>query len=236
MRKDKILKWYGSPKWVAIGYLCSMHRYVSAPVFEFALMLIVLLLYALAWNLYNPNRAWTSGFFSRGEEIANIFPAYITLSLAYYLALWMLLSTHYPGVPLPLLDYTIFLDKWGKTLFLGLSLGLYFGIKYLFLFIIHLTKKRYSSLDTLRSFYIDLYFVLIPILLVLGYTLHFYPNLISGTYKFCMYSLLGIFGLKLIGLIFVRASPQPKQLFLKLVYICTFQIVPVWILWNMLYL
>ena len=171
----------------------------------------------------------------RFPDSSNIFPSWIIISFVFCLVFAAFLSQYIPVVPKSIRNLEIAgyeLNKFGFTLIA--ILGFYFIkniLTYVFFAGTGSIKKWSLFYFTVSKFYFCIS-VIIIILTILSY---FYPNGNLSRFPFYFGGFLILFLFKLFYYFFHKNDIMPQKWYYKFLYICTLQIVPVLVLWKVLF-
>lgn len=169
------------------------------------------------------------------SDSANNFLSWAIISFIFCLVLAAFLSQYIPVVPKRISQIHLFgleLNKFGFT-FISILVFYFFKnlLSYIFFAGTGAIKKWGIFYFTASKFY----FVVSLFIMVLCVGSYFYPidHLRVFPYYFSGFALVFIF--KLLFYIFHKSDILPQNWYYKFLYICTLQIVPVLVLWKVLF-
>lgn len=191
--------------------------------------------YFIVLQVFFRGRNFRTLLWGTEEELINKIPGYSLLSCVYILLLSMLTYILVPERPWSVLSWDIFGYRPNIFGFCLMVYAAYFIFKFLLGRLLYGLSGSTRKFIYLQTFMLRWYLLTVPLLLILSfvYFFHFYPN--TNYNEAFRYFLLGIFFIKLIGIVSLTQKVLPRNHYLKIVYLCTLQIMPVVVLIKVLF-
>lgn len=169
------------------------------------------------------------------SDSTNNFPSWIIISTVICLLLSVFVSPFIPDVPKSISKWSIAGYEMNKFGFAFLSVSLFYLGKNVFTYIFYSGTGSIKKIDVFYFTSSKFYFCFSLILMVLCVANFFYEvnQLIMFNYMFVVFLLLFVF--KLLYYLFHHNNILPEIWYYKFLYICTLQIVPILILWKLLF-
>jgi hypothetical protein len=165
----------------------------------------------------------------------NNFPSWLIISVVFCLVFATFISQYIPFVPKSISHLNLFgyeLNKFGFTLIV--LAGFYF-IKNILTYIFFAGTGAIKKWDLFYFTVSKFYFFISLIIIVLCVMSYFYPTGELERLPFYFGGFLLIFLFKQLFYFFHKNDIMPQKWYYKLLYICTLQIVPVLVLWKVLF-
>lgn len=169
-------------------------------------------------------------------DSTNNFLSWGIISVVFALLFSVAFSQFVPVVPSPISDYHLFGYELNKFGFTFIAVGLFYFIRTALTYFFFAGTgggKRWEKFYFSAS---KLFFVF-SLVLIVGSIAQFYFNVDRG-WLFNLYLItFGVlFVFKLIYYMMLGSSVLPQKWYYKFLYICTLQIVPVLVLWKVLFM
>lgn len=168
-------------------------------------------------------------------DSSNNFLSWTIISLVHCLLLATLLSQSIPLVPKAITEIHLFgyeLNKFGFTLAMIIA---FYGIKNMLSYIFYAgtgSIKKWSLFQFTAS---KIYFTLSFLLIVLCVYQYFYEVYIIQLFDYYAIGFGIVFLFKILLYSLSRNKILPQKWYYKILYICTLQIIPIILLWRVLY-
>ncbi|SFB79089.1 DUF4271 domain-containing protein [Kaistella jeonii] len=168
-------------------------------------------------------------------DASNNLLSWIIISFVFCLVFAAFISQYIPVVPkkvgnIHVLGYE--LNKFGFTFLV--ILGFYF-IRNMLTYIFFAGTGTIKKWDLFYFTVSKFYFCISVIIIILCVISYFYPDGDLQRLPFYFGGFLGIFLFKLLFYFFHKSDIMPQKWYYKFLYICTLQIVPVLVLWKVLF-
>lgn len=208
-----------------------------APQNDWVVFLLIgsIFLYLFMFLSLQRNSSVKEFLLQKFPDSANNFLSWAIVSAVFSLVLACFLSQFIPVVPKKVSDLQIFgyeLNKFGFTL---ISLFLFFFTKNIFTYMFFAgtgnIKKWAIFYFTVSKFY----FCVSILLIILCVASYFYPIDDLKIFPFYFGGFLLIFVFKLFFYFFHKNDILPRKWYYKFLYICTLQIIPLLVLWKVLF-
>jgi hypothetical protein len=205
---------------------------------DWVIAIILFCLFAYAFMLLSLNRdASLKDFILQTmPESANILGNWIVVSVVLVLAFTVLVSQYIPFVPKMVSEYQFMgweLNRWGFTFSV---VTFYFLSKSFFSYLFYMSigqGKRWNKMMFVATKYFFIYSWILMVITIINYYFGVDFHLMLRYY---WYFFAFAFVFKLFYYKFNKNEILPKEWYYKILYICTLQIIPFWVLWKMLYL
>jgi len=169
------------------------------------------------------------------DESSNVVLSWILTSIVFFVMSTVAFSQFVPVVPKFITDLQIggfTLNKFG---FVFISIVLFFLIKTIMTYFFF-TSLGYNKLLINLYLLANKYYFLSSILLIIASFTFFYFPIDELKYLYItMISVLFLFILKLFLYWFNKPQTMPNEWYYKILYICTLQIAPLFVLWKFLF-
>lgn len=169
------------------------------------------------------------------EDVKNILSSWILVSAVDNILLSVLLSQFIPIVPKFISDIQIYDYQLNKFGFTFVSVTVFHLLKNAFTFLFYSSVGNREHLEMLALIATRFYFIESLILIVLNFSLYFYPVDLIVFFRITVIFLAGFFILKNLIYFFHNQPILPEKWYYKFLYICTLQIVPIFVLWKFLF-
>ncbi|MBF8457822.1 DUF4271 domain-containing protein [Kaistella sp. G5-32] len=168
-------------------------------------------------------------------DSSNNFLSWMIVSVVFCLAFATFLSQYIPVVPKSISNLSLFgyeLNKFGFTV--AVLAGFYF-IKNMLSYIFFAGTGAIKKWDLFYFTVSKFYFCISIIIIVLCVMSYFYPDAELKRLPFYFIGFLLMFVFKQFYYLFHKNDIMPQKWYYKFLYICTLQIVPVLVLWKVLF-
>lgn len=170
------------------------------------------------------------------SEGANLLANWVIISMVFVLVMAVLLSQYIPVVPKTISQYHLFgweLNKWGFTL---LAITLFYVSKSLVSYLFYMSINEGDRWTRLVFVSTKFYFILSLIIMIIN-IVHYYFGIDYGiVLRYYWFFAVFVFVFKLFFYGFNKNSILPEDWYYKILYICTLQIIPIGVLWRLLFL
>ena len=170
------------------------------------------------------------------SEGANLLANWVIVSMVFVLVMAVLLSQYIPVVPKTISQYHLFgweLNKWGFTL---LAITLFYVSKSLVSYLFYMSINEGDRWTRLVFVSTKFYFILSLIIMIIN-IVHCYFGIDHGiVLRYYWFFAVFVFVFKLFFYGFNKNSILPEDWYYKILYICTLQIIPIGVLWRLLFL
>lgn len=168
-------------------------------------------------------------------DASNNFLSWVIISLVFCLMFSALVSSYIPIVPKKISEVQFWgyeMNKFGFTL--SVILGFYF-VKNILSYLLFAGS---GSIKKWEAFYFTVsrfYFIFSIVLMVFSFVNYFYHLDRTLSFEYFLYGILLLFIIKILYYFFHRNNILPEKWYYKILYICTLQIVPILVLWKVLF-
>ena len=202
----------------------------------FALMGVGLV-YLIMFKTLQRNISLSEFVIQSYSEAANVFLSWLIISVAYCITFSVLFSQYIPVVPRFVTEYLSFGGyTFNKMGFMLVVLLLYYGVRFLLTYLFFASIGSFKKMQDFGFAAQKFYFVLSLILIILSLAhYYFYINRLAiFNYYLILVTFFAVF--KMFYYAFHRQQPLPEDWYYKILYICTFQILPALALWKFLFI
>ncbi|MBS1548541.1 MAG: DUF4271 domain-containing protein [Bacteroidetes bacterium] len=211
-------------------------RWVENNDWVIFILLVCLFIYVFMLRTLNRDASLLEFITQPITEGANVLVNWLAVSVVYVLSFTVLVSQYVPIVPKWLAQYQVLgwqLNKFGFSL--GVIFLFYLSKSFLtFLFYMSIGEgKRWSPLIFVAT---KFYFVC-SFVLIIANIIHYYFGIDNKlVMQYYVLILVFLFVFKLFYYKFNKNITLPKDWYYKILYICTLQIIPLWVLWKILFI
>ncbi len=166
---------------------------------------------------------------------ANVFLSWLVTSFVFATLLSVLLSQFIPFVPKFFSEYPVFgyqVNKFGYTFLVVL---LYYFIRAVFTYFFYQSSGAGRRWAVFYFTVTKLYFVLSLLLIIMCIINFYFPVDRKVAFPIYVGMLVVLFVFKLFYYLFHKNQILPKEWYYKFLYICTLQIIPLLVLWKLLF-
>ena len=211
-------------------------RWVDNNDWVIGIILLCLFIYVFMLLSLNRESSLKDFIMQPITEGANIVVNWGIVSLVFVLVLAVLISQSVPIVPQLLTSYHVMGWELNKLGFSLLAIGIFYFSKSFVSFLFYMSigeGKRWAPLTFVATKFYFIYSLVLMGLCIAHYYFGIDPILVFQYYQW-MFVIIFIF--KLFYYRFNKNEILPREWYYKILYICTLQIVPLWLLWKLLFI
>lgn len=202
----------------------------------FLFLILTVILYALVFHFFFRAKTAKQIFSPYGEDLLNKIPAYVCLSLAYAIGTGILLYATAVGRPLEVLRADINGYRLSEAGYIAALLAVYFPLRFILTRILYAMCGSLGRFVNLQFFFTKYYLAATPLLVCAGFIFFFYEQYSPQAILTLRYILAAALLVKMLLMLLSAGKILPKNHYLKILYFCTLQIMPVLVLIKALYI
>lgn len=195
------------------------------------------LVYIIMFKTLQRNISLSEFVVQNYSEAANIFLSWLIVSVAYCVTFAVLFSQYIPIVPRFVTEYLALGGyTFNKMGFMLMVLFLYYGVRFLLTYLFFASIGDFKKMQDFGFAAQKFYFVLSLILIILSFVHYYFSINKLSLFNYYLIAMVFLAIFKMLYYMFHRQQPLPKDLYYKILYICTFQILPMLALWKFLFI
>ncbi|WP_228438146.1 DUF4271 domain-containing protein [Chryseobacterium sp. 6424] len=169
-------------------------------------------------------------------DSANNFLSGIIISLVFSLVFSALISPNIPVVPKFVTDYRLLGYELNKFGFTFMVVTLYYILRTILSYLFFAGTSAGTRWELFSFVASKFYFCFSVVLMVFCVLQFYFPLDREVMLQVFFYSIIALFSGKLLYYIFHKDRVLPQKWYYKFLYICTLQIIPVLVLWKLLFI